>query len=218
MTRAKQALSSTLLALALGPLALGCGGDEIVVGAPPQAPSSATPSAASPPPGSPSPAGDAAASAEDGGAEAAAQVAAPPSYRDDDFTEAETNRDPFRNYAALFVPRTNQPQGRIQRHVIMDTTSIDQMRLIAIISGVANPSAMLLDAGGTGYTVRRGDYLGRVEYVSSGGVDAVPIPLIWRVDRISPNEVVLSREDPASPTQVALSRVLVLHEAETSTN
>ncbi len=213
MTRAKSALTSTLLLFGLSRALGGCGGEEISVGAPPPpAPSASTAPAASAPPASAEAGSDAASAPE------ASAASALPSYRDDDFVESDANRDPFRNYAALFLPRTNQGQVRIQRHVIMESTAVDQMRLIAIISGVASPSAMLLDQGGTGHTVRRGDYVGRVEYVSSGGVDAVPIPLVWRVDRISANEVVLSREDPASPTQVALSRVLVLHAEDEGRN
>jgi hypothetical protein len=107
---------------------------------------------------------------------------------------------------------------RVQRRVLMDATSVDEMRLIAIISGVANPSAMLLDGQGTGHTVHRGDYVGRAEYVSTGGADSVPITLNWRVDRISPTEVVLSREDPGSPNQMGLTRVLPLHDATEGTN
>lgn len=134
-----------------------------------------------------------------------------PTYRDEDFAEAATNRDPFRNYARLFMPVTNQPV--VQREVMMGNTAIDDMRLIAIISGVANPSAMILDEEGTGHSVHRGDYLGRADYVSTGGADSVPITLNWRVDRISPGEVILTRDDPSSPNRMALTRVLPLHDA-----
>ncbi|MBN8617070.1 MAG: pilus assembly protein PilP, partial [Deltaproteobacteria bacterium] len=147
-------------------------------------------------------------------AEPASAVPTLPTYRDEDFVEADTNRDPFRNFAFMFVPRVNTGRDT-QRRVLMDSTSVDEMHLIAIISGVANPSAMLLDGQGTGHTVHRGDYVGRAEYVSTGGADSVPITLNWRIDRISPTEVVLSREDPGSPDQVGLTRVLPLHDAAT---
>jgi type IV pilus assembly protein PilP len=136
---------------------------------------------------------------------------APLSFRDEAFVEAETNRDPFRGFAQMFVARpTREP---VQREVIMPRTSIDEMRLIAIVSGVANPSAMLVDRDSTGYTVRRGDYLGRPEVVQTGGEEAVPITLNWRVDRIRPGEVVLTRDDPTAPNRPPLTRVLPLHEA-----
>ncbi len=186
-------------------LASACGGEEITVGGPPPpAPATTEPTPAAPV--APDPAAEVEA--------AASPVPTLPTYRDEDFVEAETNRDPFRNFAFMFVPRG--PTERVtQRRVVMDATSVDEMHLIAIISGVANPSAMLLDGSGTGHTVHRGDYVGRAEYVSTGGADSVPITLNWRVDRISPTEVVLSREDPGSPDQVGLTRVLPLHDPTT---
>lgn len=141
----------------------------------------------------------------------------PLSYRDEDFVEADTNRDPFRPHLELFVTRTRTPQAT-QREVIMPRTSIEEMRLIAIVSGVANPSAMLVDTDGTGHTVRRGDYIGRPEVVQTGGEDAVPITLNWRVDRIRPGEVVLTREDPTAPNRPPLTRVLALHEIDALEN
>jgi type IV pilus assembly protein PilP len=140
----------------------------------------------------------------------------PLSYRDEDFVEAETNRDPFRSYAQAFVTRPTRTEI-VQRDVIMRGTAIEEMRLIAIVSGVANPSAMLVDRDGTGYTVHRGDWLGRAEVVQTGGEDAVPITLNWRVDRIRSGEVVLTREDPTAPNRPPLTRVIPLHENEEET-
>ncbi len=187
-----------------------CGGETIAVGGPPPA----APSAPTPADTTAAPAAEPVAEE----AEPASAVPTLPTYRDEDFVEAEGNRDPFRNFASLFVPRPTGGRPVVQRRVLMDATSVDEMRLIAIISGVANPSAMLLDQQGTGHTVHRGDYVGRAEYVSTGGADSVPITLNWRVDRISPTEVVLSREDPGSPNQVGLTRVLPLHDATEGTN
>ncbi len=192
------------LGIVMVALASACGGEEITVGGPPPPPAETAPT--------PTGAGPAAPAAEAAPAEEAAPaVAALPSYRDEEFVEGETNRDPFRNFAAIFVPRTGTPPPA-QRRVVMDATSVDEMRLIAIVSGVPNPSAMLLDSAGTGFTVHRGDYVGRADYVSTGGADSVPITLNWRIDRISPNEVVLTRDDPSSPNRMALTRVMPLHD------
>ena len=137
---------------------------------------------------------------------------APLSYRDEDFVEADTNRDPFRSFAAMFTAQpTREP---VQREVIMARTPVDDMRLIAIISGVADPSAMLVDREGTGHTVHRGDYVGRADIVQTGGSEGVPVTLNWRVDRIREGEVVLTREDPTAPNRPPLTRVITLHEAE----
>jgi type IV pilus assembly protein PilP len=131
------------------------------------------------------------------------------SYDDDDFVESERNRDPFRNYATMFKVRALETP---QRAVVMPTTSIEQMRLMAIISGVARPRAMLVDPSGVGHVVARGDFIGRPEVVQTGGTDSTPLQLNWRVDRIRATEVVLTREDPTAPGRVPLSRVIPLYD------
>lgn len=200
-------LAAWALVMVLG----ACGGETITVGGGGASP---TPAASSMPMQTSAPASQ---GESEVASESAAAAPSLPTYRDEDFVETPTNRDPFRNFAALFVPRQPAEQRRVQRHVIMESTPVDEMSLIAIVSGVPNPAAMLVDRNGTGHTVRRGDYVGRAEYVSTGGAESVPITLNWRVERISPSEVVLSREDPASPNQVALTRVLPLHDT-TETN
>ncbi len=133
-----------------------------------------------------------------------------PGYRDEDFVEADTNRDPFRNYAATFQAGPVQEQST--RRVTMAETAIDEMRLIAVISGVADPRAMIVDREGIGWVVRRGDYIGRAEIVQAGGLEELAVTLNWRVDRIRPNAVVLTREDPTAPNRPPLTRVLPLRE------
>jgi type IV pilus assembly protein PilP len=133
-------------------------------------------------------------------------------YVDDDFVESDSNRDPFRNYALTFKVRALEAP---QREIIMATTAIEQMTLIAIISGVDRPRAMLTDPAGVGYVVQRGDFVGRPEVVQSSGAESTPLTLNWRVERIRPGEVVLSREDPTAPGREPLTRILPLHENET---
>lgn len=151
-------------------------------------------------------------------AEPAAEVEADagPAIRtmtDRDFVEAEGNRDPFRSYATAFVTR---PSGGddIQIDIIMQNTAVDDIGVIAIISGVANPTAMLTDAAGVGHTVHRGDHVGRPEVVTAGEDEGIAVTLVWRVDRIRAGEVVLTREDPTAPDRPPLTRVLLLHEGE----
>lgn len=131
-------------------------------------------------------------------------------HRDEDFVEADTNRDPFRNYAA--VKRGVAQPPVTTREVEMPTTGIDEMRVIAIVTGVADPRAMIVDRTGVGHVVRRGNYLGRAEVVQAGGVEDLPVTLHWRVDRIRASEVVLTREDPTAPSRPPLARVLTLRE------
>lgn len=128
-------------------------------------------------------------------------------YRDEDFVESERNRDPFRSYMTTFEVRA--PEA-VQRNVVMPTTAIESMRLIAVITGVPRPKAMLVDPLGTGHTVERGMYIGRPQVIQATG--SVSMTLNWRVDRIRENEVVLTRQDPTDPSRPPLTRVIPLHE------
>jgi type IV pilus assembly protein PilP len=129
--------------------------------------------------------------------------------RDSDFVESEQNRDPFRNYATELKVRAPVVA---QRTVLMPDTAIDQMKLIAIVSGVDQPCAMIVDQRGVGYVTTRGDFVGKADVVQGGGADALPVALNWRVDRIRDNEVVLAREDPSAPNRPPLTKVIPLHD------
>ncbi|MGE0787109.1 MAG: pilus assembly protein PilP [Sandaracinaceae bacterium] len=135
-----------------------------------------------------------------------------PTYRDEDFAEADTNRDPFRNYAATFEAQAPLGGDTVGRTVVMPDTGIDEMRLIAIVTGVADARAMLVDRAGVGHTVRRGTYLGRSEVVQAGGTEELAVTLNWRVERIRPGEVVLTREDPTAPNRPPLTRIIPLRD------
>lgn len=131
-------------------------------------------------------------------------------YTDDDFAERDIeNRDPFRSYAKAFQAQSAAPA---QRRVLLPSTSLDEMNLIAIVTGIATPRAMLTDTAKVGHVIRRGDYIGRPEVVQTGGSEGMPVTLNWRVDRIRPGSVVLTREDPTAPDKPPLTRVMPLHE------
>jgi type IV pilus assembly protein PilP len=130
-------------------------------------------------------------------------------YRDSDFVESEQNRDPFRNYATEL--RLKAPVVA-QRLVLMPDTSIEEMKLIAIVSGIDQPCAMIVDQRGVGYVTTRGDFVGKADVVQGGGSESLPVALNWRIDRIRVNEVVLAREDPSAPNRPPLTRVIPLHE------
>ena len=152
----------------------------------------------------------AAAEAEAAAAAAAAAEAEMVVYSDDDFSELDIqNRDPFRSFAKAFKAQAAAPA---QRRVLLPSTSLDEMKLIAIVTGIATPRAMMTDTSQVGHVVRRGDYIGRPEVVKTGGAEGMPVTLNWRVDRIRPGSVVLTREDPTSPDKPPLTRVMPLHE------
>ncbi len=136
-------------------------------------------------------------------------------YRDSDFVEGDQNRDPFRNFSMEL--KTRAPIVA-QRTVLMPDTAIEEMKLIAIVSGVEQPCAMLVDQRGVGYVTTRGDFVGKADVVQGGGADALPVALNWRVDRIRNNEVVLAREDPTAPNRPPLTRVIPLHDDDVPTS
>jgi type IV pilus assembly protein PilP len=142
--------------------------------------------------------------------EVAASTVPAPELRDEDFVETDRNRDPFRGYASFFLPQASEVV-RPQRDVVMPDTPLEDMRLIAIVSGVASPSAMIEDQNGTGHTVHRGDFIGREDVINAGGADGLPVTLNWRVDRIHGDSVILTRDDPTAPNRVPLTRVIQLH-------
>ncbi len=208
MNRLKRTVTSSLVVLVACICFLACD-DAIVAGG------------AAPPPGAGAAAGGGRGlpTPPGGGAQAGAvaeeeEEEAPPPlvYRDEDFVEVDTgNRDPFRGFANIFkVQNVSAPQ----RRVLLPMTSIDEMRLIAIISGVAQPRAMLQDPTTVGHVVKRGDYIGRAEVIQTGGSDSMPVTLNWRVDRIRAGEVVLTRDDPTAPDRPPLTRVIALHDDE----
>jgi Tfp pilus assembly protein PilP len=145
--------------------------------------------------------------AEGGAGTTAAGPREPVAYKDEDFVESISNRDPFKVYTTQY--RADLPEGA-QRRVYMPTTAVEEMRLIAIVTGVAKPKAMLLDPVGVGHVVERGDYVGRPKVIQASG--NVAMTLNWRVDRIRENEVVLTQEDATDPTRIAMTKIIPLRE------
>ena len=90
----------------------------------------------------------------------------------------------------------------------MRDTPIASMALIATVSGVGDPTAMLTDEHGMGQTVRRGDYLGTEEIVSRS--DDSPYAVTWRVDRIEHDHLVLVAVNPGDGSTA--SRVLAMRD------
>lgn len=126
-------------------------------------------------------------------------------YKDEDFAESLKNRDPFRIYTTIF--RSDDP-GTSTREVLMPSTAVEDMRLIAIITGLARPKAMMVDTTGVGYVVERGDYLGRPKMIQASG--SVALAFNWRVDRIRDNELVLTQPDPSDPSRVGVTKIIEL--------
>jgi len=132
-------------------------------------------------------------------------------YSESDFVESDRNRDPFRAYARLFAPDSNKRITKNQRQVIVDRYSVEELRLVALVTSGESPRAMVIDPSGRGWVLKRGDFLGRAEVVHVGGTNGTDYQLNWRVDRIREGDLVLLREDPAQPGVPAATRVIALH-------
>jgi type IV pilus assembly protein PilP len=130
------------------------------------------------------------------------------------FIENDENRDPFRSFLAVFTVQALPEEEFVPRPpVLLEDVSLDELRLIAIISGQGgNPRAMLVDPEGKGWVVRRGDYVGRGERVRIGPGQPER-EINWRVVRVRPDRIILVREDPvqAGPP---VTRVMRLYPEE----
>jgi len=134
-------------------------------------------------------------------------------FHEDDFVESDRSRDPFRSFAKLF---TDQGKGRVktQRRVLLDRYSIEDLKLIGLITRTDTPRAMLVDPTGRGWVVTKGQFIGRAEVVHAGGPGGVDYELNWKIDRIRDNDLVLVREDPAHSEIAAATRVIPLRTGE----
>jgi Tfp pilus assembly protein PilP len=81
--------------------------------------------------------------------------------REEDFAETEeSNRDPFRSFLDTWIERGPKISTNVIS-AICAKYSLEELTLIAVISGDANPRAMFRDPTGLGQTVKRGDYISK---------------------------------------------------------
>jgi len=131
-------------------------------------------------------------------------------FQEVEFAENEKSRDPFRSYGSLFVEEAKS-RVKSQRQVLLDQYSIDELKLIAIVTRIQPAKAMLVDPSGKGHVIRRGQFVGRPEIVQAAGSGAnASYEINWRVDRIRDGDIVLVREDPSNPDVPTATRVIAL--------
>jgi Tfp pilus assembly protein PilP len=81
--------------------------------------------------------------------------------RDEDFVEDEdSNRDPFHSYLRAFAEHVAPPESK-KMPSAFEKVGLEDLALIAVITGGDAPRAMFRDASGYGQAVRRGDFLSR---------------------------------------------------------
>lgn len=126
-----------------------------------------------------------------------------------ELTESERSRDPFRSYARLFAEEGSGRKAS-QREVILPEYSLDELKLIGIVTRIRPAKAMLRDPKGKGHVVRRGQFVGRPDVVRTTGPAGSAYQVNWRVDSIRDGDVVMVREDPTNPDVPAVTRVIPL--------
>ena len=68
-------------------------------------------------------------------------------FQEAEFAESERSRDPFRSYGTLFVEEA-RARVKSQRQVLLDQYSIDELKLIGIVTRIQPAKAMLVDPSG----------------------------------------------------------------------
>lgn len=144
-------------------------------------------------------------------AASASASAAPPvaGIPESEFAESATSRDPFRSYARNFVDE-NKAVAKNQLNVVMPEYSLDELKLIGIVSRIEPAKAMLVDPTGKGHVIQRGMFVGRADVVQTSGNSGSTFQVNWRVDRIRADNVVLVRGDPTNPDVPTMTRVIPL--------
>lgn len=126
-----------------------------------------------------------------------------------EFVESEQSRDPFRSYAKSFIEES-KGRTRSQREVVMADYTLDELKLIGIVTRLKPEKAMLVDPNGRGHVIQRGQFVGRADVVSANERSGASYEINWRVDRIREGDVVFVREDPQNPDVPTLTRVIPL--------
>jgi len=143
--------------------------------------------------------------------------AKPMDLQENELTESDRNRDPFRSFASMFVEQSRKPTIN-QRTVLLAQYSIDELKLIGIVLSNDYPRAMLVDPTKKGWIVKKGDFIGRPDVVHTGGTNGSDYQLNWRIDRVRDGDIVLTREDPAQPGVAPATRVIPLRSEQEEAN
>ncbi len=156
----------------------------------------------------------------EGTGEEGAKLVLLPNLTDESFVEVPSSRDPFRSFQDVIAKKKLATDGNIKRKVILPQYDINSLRLMAIVTGVGNPRAMLIAPTGKGHIIRRGDYVGRGEIVERPDSEGGDIQINWRVARIrgegkqEERGIFLIREDPTAPKNAQVTKFVALYPLE----
>jgi Tfp pilus assembly protein PilP len=140
-----------------------------------------------------------------------------PKLSETDFIEGTKHRDPFRPVFEVIV-RQESGEQKVQREVKLKEYDIADLKLIAIVTNIGDERAMVVTPTNEGIVLRRGDYVGKPEYVDTGSGEKIQVN--WRVARIhgsgkdEERGIYIVRDDPLTETPEDVTRFLPLHAAQ----
>lgn len=138
-----------------------------------------------------------------------------PQLKETDFIGSAKRRDPFKFFSEL-LEKKEEVQKLVQREVKLKEYDVSELKLVGIITKIGDPRAMLVVPDGSGFVLKRGDYVGRADFVQRGKTGEA-IQVNWRVARIhgsgkeEERGVYLVRDDPTTSKGVDITRFLPLH-------
>ncbi len=124
-------------------------------------------------------------------------------------------RDPFAPYLEVLL-KQDKGAVEIQRDVKLKEYDISELKLIGIITNIGDDRAMVTTPDKTGYVLKRGDYVGRTDFVKQEP-DGEMIQVNWRVARIhgsgkeEERGIYLVRDDKTASRGVDVTRFIPLH-------
>ena len=131
------------------------------------------------------------------------------------FVAGPKHRDPFAPFLEVLIKKEILTERPIQREVKLKEYDITELKLIGIITNIGDPRAMVTTPDKTGFVLRRGDYVGRADFVKQK--NGPPIQVNWRVARIhgagkeEERGIYLVRDDPTSIRGDDVTRFVPLH-------
>ena len=131
------------------------------------------------------------------------------------FVSGPRHRDPFSPYLEVIIKTEVLSERPVQREVKLKEYDVSELKLIGIITNIGDPRAMVTTPDNTGFVLRRGDYVGRADFVKQR--NGASIQVNWRVARIhgagkeEERGIYLVRDDPTSVRGDDVTRFIPLH-------
>jgi Tfp pilus assembly protein PilP len=138
-----------------------------------------------------------------------------PSLTESSFIADARRRDPFAPFLEVLV-KEDKTAVEVQREVKLKEYDIAELKLIGIITNIGDDRAMVTTPDKTGYVLKRGDYVGRADFIKQGN-DGDTIQVNWRVARINGSGkeeergIYLVRDDPTTSRSADVTRFIPLH-------